>query len=88
MLRNVARRIQDELALSLSMPASVRDDLLARCSKDLSHGGRGIGNQLESCFINPLSRALFEHDLTGKQRLIVSAISESEQVINLRLQLQ
>ncbi|AZP11062.1 AAA family ATPase [Undibacterium parvum] len=86
MLRNVARRVQEELQVSLSMPASVRDDLFARCTKDLSNGGRGIGNQLESCFINPLSRALFEHDLEGKQRVIISAVSESDKVISLSLQ--
>ncbi len=86
MLRNVARRVQDELKVSLSMPATVRDELLSRCTKDLSNGGRGIGNQLESCFINPLSRALFEHDLEGKQRLIISAISETDKVISLHLQ--
>jgi ATP-dependent Clp protease ATP-binding subunit ClpB len=83
----VARRLQEELKVSLSMPAAVRDDLFARCTKDLSNGGRGIGNQLESCFINPLSRALFEHDLEGKQRVIISAVSESDKVISLSLQI-
>ncbi|BBB69737.1 chaperone [Undibacterium sp. YM2] len=87
MLRNVARRLQEELKLQLAMPATVRDDLLARCIRDLSNGGRGIGNQLESNFINPLSRALFEQELTGKQRLTVTAITEADKVISLNLQL-
>ncbi|MFZ6741656.1 AAA family ATPase [Undibacterium sp. JH2W] len=87
MLRNVARRLQEELSLQLAMPATVRDELLARCIRDLSNGGRGVGNQLESNFINPLSRALFEQELEGKQRVTVTAITEADKVISLSLQL-
>jgi ATP-dependent Clp protease ATP-binding subunit ClpA len=88
MLRNVARRLQEEFKVKLSMPAAVRVDLLERCTRDLSNGGRGIGNQLESAFINPLSRALFEHDMEGKQRLSVTALTEVDKVITLTLQTQ
>lgn len=87
MLRNVARRLQEELNLQLAMPASVRDELLLRCTRDLSNGGRGVGNQLESNFINPLSRALFEQELEGKQRVVITGISEADKVISLSLQL-
>lgn len=86
MLRNVARRLQEEFNLQLAMPAAVRDELFIRCSKDLSNGGRGVGNQLESNFINPLSRALFEEELEGKQRVVVGAITEVDKVISLTLQ--
>ena len=83
MLRNVARRLQEEFRIQLSMTAAVRQELLNRCIKDLSNGGRGIGNQLESCFINPLSRALFETGLEGKQKLIVNGLQEADKVISL-----
>ncbi|MBS1185999.1 MAG: ATPase protein [Burkholderiaceae bacterium] len=86
MLKNVAQRLFDELKIKLAMPAEVRADLLARCTQDLSNGGRGIGNQLESVFINPLSRALFELDLDGKERLVVTGLSETDRVITLKLQ--
>jgi ATP-dependent Clp protease ATP-binding subunit ClpA len=87
MLKNVARRLFDEFKLRLSMAPEVRADLLARCLRDLSNGGRGIGNQLESAFINPLSRALFEHDLEGRERVTVTGITEDEKVVSLLLQL-
>lgn len=86
MLRNVARRLRDELKLRLVMSAEIRRQLLERCTHDLSHGGRGIGNMLESAFINPLSRALFEHALDGKQTVAVTGITEIEKVIELTLQ--
>ena len=83
MLRNVARRLFEEFKVKLSMPQELRKELLERCTRELDHGGRGIGNQLESVFINPLSRVLFEIDLEGKQSLAVTALSEADKVITL-----
>lgn len=87
MLRNVAQRLFDEFKLQLSIPAAVRTLLLNRCIADLSNGGRGIGNALESTFINPLSRALFEQPFDGKQKLVVSGMKENDRVIELTLEL-
>ena len=86
MLKNVARRLFDEFKLRLAIAPNVHADLLARCVRDLSNGGRGIGNQLESAFINPLSRALFEQDLQGRERVTVTGIAEEEKVVTLTLQ--
>jgi ATP-dependent Clp protease ATP-binding subunit ClpA len=85
MLANVARRLLEEFKLQLSLSAEIRQELLQRCTKDLDQGGRGIGNQLESVFINPLSRALFETALEGKTVLSVTGLSEVERVITLRV---
>lgn len=43
----------------------------------LENGGRGIGNAIESCLINPLSRYLFDHDVKGS-RLIVEDIVDRD----------
>jgi len=87
MLNNVARRLFEEFKLRLSISAAVKAALVERCISELSNGGRGIGNALESSFINPLARALFEHDLEGKQKLLVQALHEQDRVIELTLQL-
>jgi ATP-dependent Clp protease ATP-binding subunit ClpB len=87
MLRNIARRLQEEFKVQLSMTAEIRATFLERCTRDLSNGGRGIGNQLESAFINPLSRALFEHDIEGKQRITVTGFSEVDKVVTLTLRI-
>jgi len=86
MLKNVAQRMQDEFKLKLVLPPAVRAELLSRCTRDLSNGGRGIGNQLESVFINPLARALFAHELAGKRELTVTAVAEVEKVVELTVQ--
>lgn len=85
MLRNIAQRLRDELKLRLTMSADIRRNLLARCTQDMSNGGRGIGNVLESAFINPLSRALFEHPLEGRQTVAVTGIAEMDKVVTLTL---
>ncbi len=86
MLNNVARRLAEEFKLKLALTPQVHEQLLKRCTEDMSNGGRGIGNQLESAFINPLSRAMFETDLEGKTRLLVSGLSEQDKVVTLALQ--
>lgn len=85
MLRNVARRLVEQYRLRLAMPAEIRTELLTRCTRDLSNGGRGIGNALEACFINPLSRALFECDLENAQRIAITGIQEHDNVLSLTL---
>lgn len=87
MLRNVARRLQHELKLRLSVAADVRARLLELCTHDLANGGRGIGNQLESVFINPLSRALFGQDLQGRQAVAVTGIDPAEHSVALQIRL-
>lgn len=80
MLKNVRRRLQDEFGLELGITEAVASTLLARCIQDLANGGRGIGNQLESAFINPLARALFAQELEGKSKVTVTGYSEAERV--------
>jgi ATP-dependent Clp protease ATP-binding subunit ClpB len=87
MLKNIARRLFEEFKVQLSITPQIHQQLLKRCTDDLSNGGRGIGNQLESAFINPLSRAMFEHDLEGKSKLLVAGLEEQDKVITLTLQI-
>ncbi len=85
MLNNVARRVQEELRLKLQVTPAAQAQLLERCTRDLSHGGRGIGNQLESAFINPLARALFGLELAGKTTVTVEGMEDLDRVVTLKL---
>ncbi len=87
MLRNVRRRLQEQFKLDLGLTEPVGQTLLQRCTHDLSQGGRGIGNQLESAFINPLSRALFAQDLAGRSKVMVTGMHEVERVVQLTVEL-
>ena len=78
MLRNVTRRVQEEHKVELVVADGVRAQLRALCIGDLGNGGRGIGNQLESLFVNPLSRALFRFPLEGRAAVTVTALTEDD----------
>jgi hypothetical protein len=54
----------------------VRDRLRELCTRDLSNGGRGIGNQLESLFVNPLARSMFRFPLAGRTSVTVTGLTE------------
>ena len=76
MLSNVIARVREEHRIDLVIPPAVRDKLLQECTRDMSNGGRGIGNRLESAFINPLSRALFLLELAGRESVQVVDLSQ------------
>ncbi len=81
MLRNIAARVRAEHKLELRFADGVVDALRERCTADLSNGGRGIGNALESAFVNPLSRAMFALPLAGRDHVTVTAVTEDAQRI-------
>lgn len=69
MLENICRRVKEENGCDLVLSAEAQSRLQEICTKELSNGGRGIGNTLETVFINPLSRALFSLPVDSKGRL-------------------
>ncbi len=78
MLRNVVNRVRDEHKVDLDIAADVRDRLRELCTHDLGNGGRGIGNQLESLFVNPLARAMFRFPLAGRKTLAVTGLAADD----------
>lgn len=86
MLDHVARRMADEHDLTLHLPEPVRQQLLAWCTEELSDGGRGIGNRLETTFVNPLARALFHLPEDRQRRQItVTAVRLADHVYSVEL---
>jgi ATP-dependent Clp protease ATP-binding subunit ClpB len=86
MLRNVLGRVRLEHGMELTLDDTVRDVLLKWCTDDLANGGRGIGNRLEMCFINPLARALFSRPGDLRERALrVTSASVDENVYSLEL---
>ena len=78
MLGNVAERVQDEHDVTLEIGEQARATLVEQCLGDLTNGGRGIGNRLETVLINPLARAVFDFDLTPGQTITVEQLLEEE----------
>lgn len=61
--------------MALEIPPAVVDWIADRCIADMSLGGRGIGQTLDTVFVNPLGRALIQHD---SAIAVVDAVSERD----------
>jgi len=59
--KNIRIRIEDDAYQSLEDAATF----------DLSNGGRGIGNQVESLLVNPLSRWMFDHAVVSDAGIVI-----------------
>lgn len=62
-----------EIRLSDKSFAVLKENAL----KNLQNGGRGIGNVVESLFINPLARFLFDNEIGGNSKIFVDDIKIS-----------
>ena len=64
----------------IEIGAAAREELRRLCTRDLSNGGRGIRNQLEAHLVNPLARALFEHEGAGRS-MITDVVTEGRTTV-------
>jgi ATP-dependent Clp protease ATP-binding subunit ClpA len=85
MLTNIWRRISEEHSVQVELSREAKQTLQELCLSDLSNGGRGIGNQLEACLVNPLSRVLFERAPESRDRLKVREILHENGIYRLAL---
>lgn len=82
MVRNVVTHVRRSQGAVLSFEPEVLDRLAAWATADLSYGGRGIGNRVETALVNPLSRALFERfgpDQTGDRPTVALRVVGARQ---------
>ena len=67
----IIRNLREQKRIEIQIEDSAYEELRSAATADLSNGGRGIGNQVESLMINPLSRWLFDQEITGNASIVV-----------------
>ena len=83
MLKALLNRVRETQGLTVKIAPGAEEALRQICLADLSNGGRGIRNQLEAHFVNPLARVLFEAalaagavlEITGVERAAVTQLA-------------
>ena len=80
---NVIARVKESRGIDLQVEPDARAQMFEFCSNDLANGGRGIGNRLETVFINPLSRALFDERLDDRTQITVTDVRSEAGVFSL-----
>jgi ATP-dependent Clp protease ATP-binding subunit ClpA len=86
MLKNILQKLAEDQEVNLVISKNCLEFLKDKCLKDLSNGGRGIGNQLEAWFVNPLARSLFDIEAEPGSAFEASEIIEVSGVPEMRLQ--
>ncbi|TMQ94036.1 ATP-dependent Clp protease ATP-binding subunit [Actinomadura soli] len=83
---NICKRVTDEHRLILAVKSDALQTLREWCTEELDKGGRGIGMALESYFVNPLARALFDRELVPDEKTTVTGIRREGSIVHLDLQ--
>ena len=74
MIKNVLNDLEEAQNIKVTIDSLAQDMLQILCLQDLSNGGRGIRNKIETHLVNPLSRALFDENITSGSQLRISNI--------------
>ena len=76
-VNKVLGNLREQKSIRIRIEDFAYNSLKEAATFDLSNGGRGIGNQVESLLINPLSRWLFDHEITGDADLVIEGFQPS-----------
>jgi DNA polymerase III delta prime subunit len=71
---DVLRGIAADQGIAITITDDVRAALRQACLSDLSNGGRGIRNKVESGLISPLARGLFDSDAAPGDAFSITAL--------------
>ena len=82
-IKKIKKTLLAEKQLMLEVDDVVRNFLLDASTNNLSNGGRGIGNIVESNLINPLARFLFDNKAFANAHVKISAIDSTTAPVSL-----
>jgi len=74
MVNGILKDVEATQHIEVILSDSARERLAELALADLSNGGRGIRNKVETHLVNPLARALFDADVRPGDRLVVAAL--------------
>lgn len=76
-INKICQNLMEDKKIEVQLSEKAFNVLKENALKNLQNGGRGIGNVVESLFINPLSRFLFDNEISGNAKISVDDIKIS-----------
>ena len=73
-IKKIVSNLESEKHITIEVSDAAYQILEEKALGNLSNGGRGIGNVVESLFINPLARYLFEHELFSEAKVRIENV--------------
>ena len=83
-INRIINNLKTDKGIKLVLSDQAHDTLLNTAIGNLDNGGRGIGNIVESMFINPLSRYMFDHELFSDCGIAVESIVNENMTYSLK----
>ncbi|MBR4748693.1 MAG: ATP-dependent Clp protease ATP-binding subunit [Abditibacteriota bacterium] len=77
-LRKIADNLREDKDIELTVSEEAYEALRRNALANLENGGRGIGNIVESMFVNPLARYMFDAQVFRNARIEVLRIDEED----------
>ena len=74
-VNKIVSRLREQKNIHIRIEDFAYNSLQEAATFDLSNGGRGIGNQVESLLINPLSRWLFDNEISGDADIVIEGFN-------------
>ena len=74
MVNNVLTDLKESQGIDIIVAPIALQLLKDFCLKDLSNGGRGIRNKIETHLVNPLSRVLFDQNIESGRQFCINSI--------------
>lgn len=82
-INKIITNLKSEKKITLSLSQKAMKILRERSIANLDNGGRGIGNIVESLLINPLSRYLFDNEISQDRNILIDDINANSQPYSL-----
>ena len=83
-INRIINNLKMDKGIKLVLSDQAHDTFLNAATGNLDNGGRGIGNIVESMFINPLSRYMFDHELFSDCEIVVESIVNENMTYSLK----
>ena len=80
----IFNRMASTRNINVCMKDSARSTLFARAFANREYGGRGIGNAVEHFLINPLSRFLYDNNISEGATVVIEEIEEINDIVTLK----
>ena len=70
-LTAIVSNLEHEKGIKLEIKTPFKQYMLDKAKQDLSNGGRGIGNMVETCLVNPLAQVLIKEQWEAGNTVVI-----------------
>jgi DNA polymerase III delta prime subunit len=77
-VQKIRTNLAVEKGITLTLSDRAMQELKSKASGNLENGGRGIGNIVESCLINPLACHIFDNNISAGGSITIDDIRSTE----------